>query len=160
MASSDVKFAHGKKANVEAAIAEGKIDRDDFILFSDTDDELGFVTHEGTVKTIKARTNSDIENQSTSIGSLEKGMVIPAGTSLDDFIAMICAEGEISKEDVLEIILNSLPKDENNEVVSIGEYVDELLGNIVDENGNKITVEEYITQQTSSTPGSIPVVEF
>lgn len=160
MASSDVKFAHGKKANVEAAIAEGKIDRDDFILFSDTDDELGFVTHEGTVKTIKARTNSDIENQSTSIGSLEKGMVIPAGTSLDDFIAMICAEGEISEEDVLEIILNSLPKDENNEVVSIGEYVNELLGDIVDENGNKITVEEYIAQQTSSTTGSIPIVEF
>lgn len=160
MALNDVKFAHGKKANVEAAIAAGKIDKDDFILFSDTDDELGFVTHEGTVKTIKARTNSDIENQSSSIGSLEKGMVIPAGTSLDDFIAMICAEGEISKEDILETILNSLPKDENDEVVSIREYVNELLGNIVDENGNKITVEEYITQQTSSTTGSIPVVEF
>ena len=87
-------------------------------------------------------------------------MVIPAGTSLDEFIAMICAEGEISKEDILETILNSLPKDENDEVVSIREYVNDLLGNIVDENGNKITVEEYITQQTTSTTGSIPVIEF
>ena len=87
-------------------------------------------------------------------------MVIPAGTSLDDFIAMICAEGGISKEEILETILNSLPKDENDEVVSIGEYVNGRLGNIVDESGNKITVEEYIAQQTSSTPSSIPVVEF
>lgn len=160
MALNDVKFAHGKKINVEAAIAAGKIDRDDFILFSDTDDELGFVTHDGTVKTIKARTNSDIENKSTSIGSLEKGVVIPAGTSLDDFIAMVCAESDISKEDILETVLNSLPKDENNEVISIGEYMNELLGNIVDENGNKITVEEYIAQHSSSTTGNIPIEEF
>ena len=73
---------------------------------------------------------------------------------------MICAESDISKEDILETVLNSLPKDENNEVISIEEYMNELLGNIVDENGNKITVEEYIAQHSSSTTGNIPITEF
>lgn len=82
----DVKFAHGKKANVGAALAAGKINEDDFIVFSDTDDELGFVNHDGDIKRIKARTNEDYTLNGTSIGALNDGETIPAGTSIDDFI--------------------------------------------------------------------------
>ena len=89
---SDVKFAHGLKANVEAAITAGKIDKDDFVIYSDTDDELGFVTHEGVAKPIKSRTNQAYTLNGTSIGALSDGDTIPAGTSIDDLLALIVAK--------------------------------------------------------------------
>lgn len=88
----DVKFAHGRKENVEQAIAAGKIDADDIVIFSNTDDEFGYVSHDKTVKPIKSRTNEDYVLNGTSIGALNDGDVIPAGTSIDDLLKLIVSK--------------------------------------------------------------------
>lgn len=102
----DVKFAHGKKANVNAALAAGKINEDDFIIFSDTDDELGFVNHNGEIKRIKARTNEDFVLDGVSLGGLSSGDVIPAGTSIDDLLRLVCTKsgGETPGEETIEVV--------------------------------------------------------
>lgn len=120
----DVKFAHGKKANVESALAAGKIGEDDFIVFSDTDDELGFVNHDNEVKRIKSRTNEDYTLNGTSLGALKDGDTIPAGTSIDDFIKMI-----ITKPVHPEYIKPSIKIESSNKnkVYEIGSTVNTIL---------------------------------
>lgn len=143
--ASDVKFAHGKKANVDAALAAGKLDRDDFIVFSDTDDELGFVSHDGTIKRIKARLDKDIVlNQ--NVGSLAKGTVIPAGSSLDDIIQLF-ADGDAEQVDVQDVeklkkkIKNlqqviDTPKDDSGKQMTITEYVKDYVDKHKNDNPN------------------------
>lgn len=84
-----VKFAHGKKSSIEKAIQSGKVDEDDIVIFSETDDELGFVDHNKNLKKIKARTNEDIILNDKDIGALVAGTTIPAGTSIDDLLNQI-----------------------------------------------------------------------
>lgn len=83
---SDIKFAHGTKANAEAAVADGRLDLDDLVIFSETNDEIGIVDHENTLQRIKSRTNKDIVLTDEAIGNIPAGYTIPAGTSIDDLV--------------------------------------------------------------------------
>ena len=83
---SDIKFAHGTKANAEAAVIDGRLDSDDIVIFSETDDEIGIVNHSNELKRIKSRTNEDIVLTDEAIDLIPAGYTIPAGTSIDDAI--------------------------------------------------------------------------
>lgn len=87
--SSDVKFGHGLKANIQKALDNGKFDEDDFIIASDTDDELIFIGHNKSINPIKSRTNEDIILTTEAIGALEENFTVPAGTSIDDLLNML-----------------------------------------------------------------------
>lgn len=111
----DVKIAHGLKANAAEAVSSNKVDGDDFILFSDTDDELAFVSHNKEIKPIKSRTNIAYTLEGVTVGALKSGDVIPAGTSLDEFIEMICKKPPVVyptyKEPTLSFEITSISED-------------------------------------------------
>lgn len=83
---SNIKFAHGTKANAEAAVADGRLDFDDLVIFSETNDEIGIVDHQNTLQRIKGRTNEDIVLTDKDIDLVPAGYTVPAGTSIDDLV--------------------------------------------------------------------------
>ena len=83
---SDIKFAHGTKANAEAAVADGRLNEDDLVIFSETNDEIGIVDHKNTLQRIKGRTNEDIVLTDKDIDLVPAGYTVPAGTSIDDLV--------------------------------------------------------------------------
>lgn len=85
------KFGYGNKADVDAAITGGKIDGGDVIITKDTD-EMAFVVQEGEAlapKYIKSRSEKSYTLNGTALGALADGETIPAGISMDEFLAMI-----------------------------------------------------------------------
>lgn len=86
MAKYDMKIAHGTKANAEKAIADGRLNEDDIVIFSETDDEIGIVNHNHELKKIKSRTNEDIVLTEENIGDITEYYTISAGSSIDDLI--------------------------------------------------------------------------
>ena len=91
MAKYDMKIAHGSKANAEKAIADGRLNEDDIVIFSETDDEIGIVNHSNELKRIKSRTNEDIVLTEENIGDITEYYTIPMGSSVDDLIVQFKA---------------------------------------------------------------------
>lgn len=86
------KFGYGAKENIASAISEGKIDGGDVIITNDTN-EMAFIVEnaEGacTPTYIKSRSEKEYKLNGTTLGALNNGATIPAGISMDEFLAMI-----------------------------------------------------------------------
>lgn len=85
------KFGYGAKGDVAAAITDGKIDNGDVVITKDTD-EIAFITQEEgvlTPKFMKSRSEKAYTLNGTTLGALANGATIPAGISMDEFLAMI-----------------------------------------------------------------------
>lgn len=85
------KFGYGAKNDVATAINDGKIDSGDVVITKDTDEMAFVVEEEGslTPKYIKSRSSKPYTLNGTSLGALANGATIPAGVSMDEFLAMI-----------------------------------------------------------------------
>lgn len=88
MADLKVKFATGEKAGIEAAKQAGKIDANDFVITSDTD-ELAFINKSGETKFIKSKSSKSYTLNGTSLGSLASGQTIPEGIDMDGLLNLI-----------------------------------------------------------------------
>lgn len=89
--SQVIKFHYGPEVSVDSKITDGTIDGSDLVITSDTD-ELMFITPEDKSKKVlgSSKTKEEHEvNLGGSIGGLSDGAEIPAGTTLDEFIAML-----------------------------------------------------------------------
>lgn len=82
------RIGYGAKDNIETAISESKIDSGDIIITSDTE-EFAFVKPDGEVLYNKSRSSKDYTLNGTSLGALNSGDKIPAGTSMDDLLNLI-----------------------------------------------------------------------
>lgn len=85
MADLKVKFATGEKAGIEAAKQAGKIDANDFVITSDTD-ELAFINKNGETRFIKDRTDEAVQFKGTSIGNWTDGKTVPEGMTFTEWL--------------------------------------------------------------------------
>ena len=85
MADLKVKFATGEKAGIEAAKQAGKIDANDFVITSDTD-ELAFINKDGETRFIKDRTDEAVQFKGTSIGNWTDGKTVPEGMTFTEWL--------------------------------------------------------------------------
>lgn len=85
---ANIKFLTGSKEKIDAQMTIGAIDGGDVILTSDTD-EIVFINPKNEKRIIKSKTQKDYVLNGTSLGALENGATISAGTSIDELLAMI-----------------------------------------------------------------------
>lgn len=85
---ANIKFLTGSKAKIDSEMSIGSIDAGDVILTSDTD-EIVFVNPMNEKRVMKSKTQKDYVLNGTSLGALEDGSTISAGTSIDELLAMI-----------------------------------------------------------------------
>ena len=83
-----VKFATGKKANIESAKQAGTVDANDFVVTSDTD-ELAYINKSGETKFIKSKSSKSYTLNGTSLGALASGQTIPEGIDMDGLLKLI-----------------------------------------------------------------------
>lgn len=85
MADSKVKFATGEKDKIESAKQAGKIDVNDFVVTSDTD-QLAFINKDGETRFIKDRTSEAVQFKGTSIGNWTDGKTVPEGITFTEWL--------------------------------------------------------------------------
>lgn len=85
MADLKVKFATGEKGKIEEAKTSGKLDANDFIITSDTD-ELAFINKNGETRFIKDRTDEAVQFKGTSIGNWTDGKTVPEGMTFTEWL--------------------------------------------------------------------------
>lgn len=85
MADLKVKFATGEKGKIEEAKTSGKLDANDFIVTSDTD-ELAFINKNGETRFIKDRTDEAVQFKGTSIGNWTDGKTVPEGMTFTEWL--------------------------------------------------------------------------
>lgn len=85
MADLSVKFATGKKANIDTAKQAGTIDANDFVMTSDTD-ELAFINKDGETRFVKDRTDEAVTFKGTSIGNWADGQTVPEGLTFTEWL--------------------------------------------------------------------------
>lgn len=85
MADSKVKFATGEKEKIESAKQAGKIDANDFVVTSDTD-QLAFINKNGETRFIKDRTTEAVQFKGTSIGNWTDGKTVPEGFTFTEWL--------------------------------------------------------------------------
>lgn len=85
MANSKVKFATGEKDKIEEAKLAGKIDANDFVVTSDTD-ELAYINKDGETRFIKDRTTEAVQFKGTSIGNWTDGKTVPIGITFTEWL--------------------------------------------------------------------------
>lgn len=85
MADLSVKFATGKKENIEPAKQAGTIDANDFVMTSDTD-ELAFINKDGETRFVKDRTDEAVTFKGTSIGNWADGQTVPEGLTFTEWL--------------------------------------------------------------------------
>lgn len=91
-----IRFFHGKEADIDAKIEDSTINESDFVVTSDTD-KLIYIDenkskHElggGSGDTETTEEHEVNLGDGGSIGGLETGDTIPAGTSLDELITLL-----------------------------------------------------------------------
>lgn len=94
MADTKIRFFHGQESSIDAKIEDGTINESDFVVTSDTD-KLIYIDQEKTKHELgggDSETSQEHEVQlgtGGSIGGLETGDKIPAGTTLDELIKML-----------------------------------------------------------------------
>lgn len=83
--ATKIKFTTGKKADIEKAKQDGKLDANDFIVTSDTD-ELAFINKSGETHFIKDRTDEAVQFKGTSIGNWKDGATVPEGMTFTEWL--------------------------------------------------------------------------
>lgn len=85
MADQEIKWSTGKKAKIEEAKRAGKIDVNDLVITSDTD-QLAFINKHGETKFIKDRTTEPVQFKGTSIGNWTDGKTVPEGVTFTEWL--------------------------------------------------------------------------
>lgn len=88
MADLNVKFATGEKAKIEEAKTAGKLDANDFVVTSDTD-ELAFINKDGETKFLKSKSTKEYTLKGTDLGALKAGQTIPKEIDMDGLLNLI-----------------------------------------------------------------------
>lgn len=127
----NVKFLTGAKNEIDYQMNLGTIDKGDMIITSDTD-ELVFINPQAEKKVLQTKTQTSHMLKGVSLGSLEDGSVIEAGTSLDDFLTMI-GEKSIPAEYIEPELELLIPEDQETEF-EVGTLIDISLQSIFSQN--------------------------
>lgn len=85
MADQKIKWSTGEKAKIEEAKKAGKIDANDLVITSDTD-ELAFINKNGETRFIKDRTTEAVQFKGTSIGNWTDGKTVPEGVTFTEWL--------------------------------------------------------------------------
>lgn len=85
MADQKIKWSTGEKAKIEEAKRTGKIDANDLVITSDTD-QLAFINKHGETRFIKDRTTEAIQFKGTSIGNWTDGKTVPEGVTFNEWL--------------------------------------------------------------------------
>ena len=85
MADQKIKWSTGEKAKIEEAKKAGKIDVNDLVITSDTD-QLAFINKHGETKFIKDRTTEPVQFKGTSIGNWTDGKTVPEGLTFTEWL--------------------------------------------------------------------------
>lgn len=85
MADQKIKWSTGEKAKIEEAKRAGKIDVNDLVITSDTD-QLAFINKHGETKFIKDRTTEPVQFKGTSIGNWTDGKTVPEGVTFTEWL--------------------------------------------------------------------------
>lgn len=85
MADQEIKWSTGKKAKIEEAKKSGKIDANDLVITSDTD-QLAFINKHGETRFIKDRTTEPVQFKGTSIGNWTDGKTVPEGVTFTEWL--------------------------------------------------------------------------
>lgn len=85
MEDQKIKWSTGKKAKIEEAKKTGKINANDLVITSDTD-ELVFINENGKTKFIKDRTTEPVQFKGTSIGNWTDGKTVPEGVTFTEWL--------------------------------------------------------------------------
>lgn len=85
MADQKIKWSTGEKAKIEEAKKAGKIDVNDLVITSDTD-QLAFINKHGETKFIKDRTTEPVQFKGTSIGNWTDGKTVPEGVTFTEWL--------------------------------------------------------------------------
>ena len=85
MEDQKIKWSTGKKAKIEEAKKTGKINANDLVITSDTD-ELVFINENGETKFIKDRTTEPVQFKGTSIGNWTDGKTVPEGVTFTEWL--------------------------------------------------------------------------
>lgn len=85
MADQKIKWSTGEKAKIEEAKRAGKIDVNDLVITSDTD-QLAFINKHGETKFIKDRTTEPVQFKGTSIGNWTDGKTVPEGLTFTEWL--------------------------------------------------------------------------
>ena len=88
MADLKVKFATGEKGKIEEAKTSGKLDANDFVVTSDTD-ELAFINKNGETKFLKSKSSKEYTLKGTDLGALKAGQTIPKEIDMDGLLNLI-----------------------------------------------------------------------
>ncbi len=88
MADLNVKFATGEKGKIEEAKTAGKLDANDFVVTSDTD-ELAFINKNGETKFLKSKSSKEYTLKGTDLGALKAGQTIPKEIDMDGLLNLI-----------------------------------------------------------------------
>lgn len=88
MADLNVKFATGEKGKIEEAKTAGKLDANDFVVTSDTD-ELAFINKDGETKFLKSKSTKEYTLKGTDLGALKAGQTIPKEIDMDGLLNLI-----------------------------------------------------------------------
>ena len=82
------KVGFGAKANLDGAIASGKLDSGDIIFTSDTH-EAAFIDENNTPIFMKSKSTTAYTLNGTTLGALDNGKTIPAGIDMDGLLTLI-----------------------------------------------------------------------
>lgn len=85
MADQKIKWSTGEKTKIEEAKRAGKIDANDLVITSDTD-QLAFINKHGETKFIKDRTTEPVQFKGTSIGNWTDGKTVPEGVTFTEWL--------------------------------------------------------------------------
>ena len=82
------KVGFGAKANLDGAIASGKLDSGDIVFTSDTH-EAAFIDENNTPIFMKSKSTQAYKLNGTTLGALDDGKTIPSGIDMDGLLTLI-----------------------------------------------------------------------